>query len=208
MGQARFLWCQNGPARGHDGVLRSHEDAFRSQNRPPHVTTGPESAAAVTSGFLAGGGFGPVRAVIGRSGRIAAELKREGDGATPLGVWPVRRALWRPDRLNRPDTALVLDPIGPDDGWCDDPADPAYNRPVRLPWQGRCETMTREDGLYDIVVVLGHNDDPPVPGLGSAIFLHCASPDYRPTEGCIAIARDDLVALLKVLKAGDVVEVE
>jgi L,D-peptidoglycan transpeptidase YkuD (ErfK/YbiS/YcfS/YnhG family) len=156
---------------------------------------------------LEGDRIGPFRAVIGRSGLIAAEMKREGDGATPAGAWPVRRALWRPDRLERPDTALVLDSIGPDDGWCDDPADPAYNRPVRLPWPGRHEVMTREDGLYDIVVVLGHNDDPPVPGLGSAIFLHCASPDYKPTEGCIAIARDDLVALLKALKAGDVIEV-
>jgi L,D-peptidoglycan transpeptidase YkuD (ErfK/YbiS/YcfS/YnhG family) len=208
MGQARFLWRQDAPSKGHDGALGGHEDALRSQKRPQHVTTtGADGSEAVTSGFLAGGRFGPARAVIGRSGRIAAELKREGDGATPAGAWPVRRALWRADRLARPDTALVLDPIGPDDGWCDDPEDPAYNRPVRLPWPGRCETLTREDGLYDIVVVLGHNDDPPVPGLGSAIFLHCASPDYRPTEGCIAIARDDLMALLKVLKAGDVIEV-
>lgn len=200
MGQARYLWRQNGPARGHDSALRGHEEAFRGQDHPQGGQDGP-------AGVLAGDGFGPVRAAIGRSGVIAAELKREGDGATPAGAWTVRRALWRPDRLERPGTALVLDPIGPDDGWCDDPADPAYNRPVRLPWPGRHEVMTREDGLYDIVVVLGHNDDPPVPGLGSAIFLHCASPDYRPTEGCIAIARDDLAALLKVLKAGDVIEV-
>lgn len=207
MGQARFLWSHNRPARGHEDAFRGQEEAFRGQDHPPSVTSGPEGTAAVTSGLLAGGGFGPVQAVIGRSGLIAAETKREGDGATPAGAWPVRRALWRPDRLARPDTALVMDPIGPDDGWCDDLADPAYNRPVRLPWPGRHEVMTREDGLYDIVVVLGHNDDPPVPGLGSAIFLHCASPDYKPTEGCIAIARDDLVALLGVLKAGDVIEV-
>jgi L,D-peptidoglycan transpeptidase YkuD (ErfK/YbiS/YcfS/YnhG family) len=200
MGQARFFWRRNSPAHGENGP-------FSGENRPESVKNGPSAAEAATSGILSGGGFGPVRAVIGRSGAIAADLKREGDGATPLGAWPVRRALWRPDRLERPDTALVLDPIGPDDGWCDDPADPAYNRPVRLPWPGRHEVMTREDGLYDIVVVLGHNDDPPVPGLGSAIFLHCASPDYQPTEGCIAIAREDLAALLKVLKAGDVVEV-
>lgn len=200
MSEARLFWRQNDPSHGENGP-------FSGKNRPESMKTGPSAAEALTSGTLSGAGFGPVRAVIGRSGRIAAELKREGDGATPMGAWPVRRALWREDRLVRPDTALVLDPIGPDDGWCDDPEDPAYNRPVRLPWPGRCETLTREDGLYDIVVVLGHNDGPPVPGLGSAIFLHCASPDYRPTEGCIAIARDDLAALLKALKAGDVVEV-
>lgn len=157
--------------------------------------------------MLSGAGFGPVRAAIGRSGVVAAHDKREGDGATPLGAWPVRRALWRADRLTRPDTALVLDPVTPDDGWCDAPADPAYNRPVRLPWPASHEVMTREDGLYDIVVVLGHNDDPPVPGLGSAIFLHCASPDYAPTEGCVALARDDLITLLALLRPGDVIEV-
>ncbi|KAA5803442.1 L,D-transpeptidase family protein [Alkalicaulis satelles] len=156
---------------------------------------------------LSGPGFGPVRAAIGRSGVIAAEDKREGDGATPLGAWPVRRALWREDRLARPDTALVLDAIGADDGWSDDPSDPAYNRPVRLPWPASHEVMTRQDGLYDIVVVLGHNDDPPVPGLGSAIFLHCVSPDYAPTEGCVAVARDALIALLALLRPGDVIEI-
>jgi len=207
MGQNRFLWRQNGPFDGQNGPSHGQNGPLDGENRPESVNNGPSAVEAVTSGTLEGGGFGPVRAVIGRSGLIAAEMKREGDGATPLGAWPVRRALWRADRLARPETALVLDPIGPDDGWCDDPADPAYNRPVRLPWPGRHEVMTREDGLYDIVVVLGHNDDPPVAGLGSAIFLHCASPDYRPTEGCIAIARDDLVALMKLLKPGDVIEV-
>ena len=51
-------------------------------------------------------------------------------------------------------------------------------------------------GLYDLVIVIGHNDDPVIPGMGSAIFLHVASPDYRPTQGCIAVCRDDLLALL------------
>ncbi|MCC5995800.1 MAG: L,D-transpeptidase family protein [Oceanicaulis sp.] len=207
MGQNRFLWRQNGPFDGQNGPAHGQNGPLDGENRPESVKNGPSAAEAVTSGTLAGDGFGPVQAVIGRSGAIAAEVKREGDGATPLGAWPVRRALWRAGRLERPDTALVLDPIGPDDGWCDDPADPAYNRPVRLPWPGRCEVMTREDGLYDIVVVLGHNDDPAVPGLGSAIFLHCASPDYAPTEGCIAIARDDLVTLLALLRPGDLIEV-
>ena len=56
--------------------------------------------------------------------------------------------------------------------------------------------MWRADGLYDLVVILGHNDAPVVPGAGSAIFMHVASPGYGPTEGCVALARDDLVALL------------
>ena len=102
---------------------------------------------------------------------------------------------------------LVVRPIAADDGWCDDPADPAYNRPVRLAYPARCETMTRADGLYDVVVVLGHNDDPPVPGAGSAIFLHCAAPDFAPTEGCVALARDALLALVAAARPGDGLEV-
>lgn len=147
------------------------------------------------------------RCALGRSGVIAAADKREGDGASPVGVWTVRRALWRADRLERPVTSLPLQPIQSDDGWCDAPDDPAYNRPVRLPWPASHEVMTREDGLYDVVVVLSHNDDPPVPGLGSAIFLHCASPDYKPTEGCVAIAREALVGLLAGLSRTSTLEI-
>ena len=137
-----------------------------------------------------------VRCALGRSGVLAAADKREGDGATPLGVWPIRRVLYRPDRGGPPATALPVSPIAPDDGWCDAPADAAYNRPVTLPYPASCEGMWREDALYDLVCVLAHNDDPAVAGQGSAIFLHLARPDYAPTEGCVALARADLEALL------------
>lgn len=123
--------------------------------------------------------------------------KREGDGATPAGRFPLRRVLYRPDRLSAPVTTLPVAPLSPADGWCDDPLDPLYNRPVRLPYPGcRDERMWRNDGMYDVVVVVGHNDDPVIPDKGSAIFLHVASPDYRPTHGCIALARQDLLAIL------------
>jgi L,D-peptidoglycan transpeptidase YkuD (ErfK/YbiS/YcfS/YnhG family) len=144
---------------------------------------------------------------LGRGGVIAATDKREGDGATPLGVWPMRRVLYRPDRGAAPVTALPTMAISLEDGWCDDMDDAAYNRPVGLPYPARCERMWREDGLYDIVVVLAHNDDPPAPGLGSAIFLHCASPAFKATEGCVALARSDLEALLAQAETGDAIEV-
>lgn len=124
--------------------------------------------------------------------------KREGDGATPIGAWPLRRVLYRPDRLPAPPrTALPVAPLDPADGWCDDPADAAYNRPVRLPHPARHEVLWRDDGLYDVIVILGHNDDPPVPGAGSAIFLHVARPAYAGTEGCVALALPDLLTVLE-----------
>lgn len=141
------------------------------------------------------------RCALGRAG-VRPE-KREGDGATPAGVFPLRRVLYRADRLDAPRSGLPVAAIGEADGWCDDPADPAYNRPVTLPYGGRHERLWRDDGVYDLVVVVGHNDAPPVPGLGSAIFIHVARPGWTPTEGCVALARDDLVSIVGEMAPGD-----
>jgi L,D-peptidoglycan transpeptidase YkuD (ErfK/YbiS/YcfS/YnhG family) len=138
-----------------------------------------------------------MRVAIGRGG-ITAD-KREGDGATPTGLLKLRRVLFRADRVAPPACGVPREPIAPDDGWCDDPASIHYNRMIRLPHPARHETLWRADPLYDVVGVLGWNDDPAVAHRGSAIFLHVARPDYAPTEGCIALALPDL---LTVLKAG------
>lgn len=146
------------------------------------------------------------RCALGRGG--VRRDKREGDGATPIGVWPARQLWYRRDRLTAPPaTGLPSRVITPADGWCDDPADPAYNRWVPLPYPGRHERLWRADPLYDLLVVLGYNDQPVVPGLGSAIFLHVAKPDYAATEGCVALARPDLLAVLARLGPGDEVDV-
>jgi L,D-peptidoglycan transpeptidase YkuD (ErfK/YbiS/YcfS/YnhG family) len=144
--------------------------------------------------------------LIGKGGPIAADAKREGDGATPLGRWPIRAVLLRPDRVSPLTLSVPWRWLRPDDGWSDDPADPAYNRPVRHPCPRSAERLWREDGAYDAIVVLGHNDSPPVCCAGSAIFLHCtASKPF--TEGCVAIDRDDLLAILPTLAPGDQVEI-
>ena len=134
------------------------------------------------------------RAALGYGG--VRSDKREGDGATPAGVLPLRKIMYRGDREIAPDCAVPLQAIAPHDGWCDDQFHPSYNRMVRLPIIARAEPLWREDRLFDIVGVLGWNDDPVQPGRGSAIFLHVARGDYHPTEGCIALARSDLLAVL------------
>jgi L,D-peptidoglycan transpeptidase YkuD (ErfK/YbiS/YcfS/YnhG family) len=140
------------------------------------------------------------RCALGRAG-IAAR-KSEGDGACPQGRFALRRVLYRADRMaGPPATALPVSPIARDMGWCDDPEDPLYNRPITLPYAARHEVLWRDDGLYDLVAVLGYNDAPVVPGRGSAIFLHIARPAYEPTEGCVALARDDLLAVLAACRA-------
>ncbi len=134
------------------------------------------------------------RAALGRGG-VRAD-KQEGDGATPAGLLPLRRVLYRADRVAIPRAALPREPIAAADGWCDDPGHPDYNRPVHLPHPARCEELWRRDAVYDIVAVLGWNDAPVERGRGSAIFLHVARPDYPPTEGCVALALADLAAIL------------
>ena len=134
------------------------------------------------------------RAACGRGG--VSTRKQEGDGATPEGVLPLRRVYYRADRLGKPRTVVPLEPLAPTDGWCDDPASPAYNTPVRLPFGAHHEELWRRDNVYDVIGVLGWNDDPIIRGRGSAIFLHVARPDFAPTEGCIALALFDLLTTL------------
>ena len=137
------------------------------------------------------------RCVVGAGG--VREDKVEGDAATPAGEYPLRHLYFRNDRLVLPKVHLPTRPIGEHDGWCDDPHSPAYNRLVRIPNEWSHEKMWREDGLYDLVVVVGYNDDPPEGEWGSAIFLHIAREDMSPTHGCVAFARDDLLELVTLI---------
>ena len=144
---------------------------------------------------------------IGRGGFVDQANGREGDEKTPLGQFVFRFGLYRADRLPRPPSALTFRPIRPDDGWCDDPQSPAYNRYIRTPFTGSYEPLWRDDGAYDIVLVMSHNDSPPEPGLGSAVFWHIAQPDDRETLGCIALTPDTMVRLLPHIRTGTVCEI-
>lgn len=141
------------------------------------------------------------RCALGASGVTRA--KREGDKATPAGRFPLRRVLYRPDRVAAPRTGLPVAPLTPQDGWCDAPGDPAYNMAVTLPYAASHERLWRDDPVYDVIVILGYNDTPPVAGKGSAIFMHVARPGYAPTEGCVALALPDLEAVLARCAPGD-----
>jgi L,D-peptidoglycan transpeptidase YkuD (ErfK/YbiS/YcfS/YnhG family) len=151
-------------------------------------------------------GAGLKRAAIGPGG--IAIKGGEGDGITPRGAFEVREIFYRADRVPKPVTALPLRATRENDGWCDAPDDPNYNRLVKLPYLASSEAMWRADHLYDLVVVLGYNDDPVVPGKGSAIFLHLARPDFSATHGCVALSRDDALAAIAQLQPGDQVVIE
>jgi L,D-peptidoglycan transpeptidase YkuD (ErfK/YbiS/YcfS/YnhG family) len=144
-------------------------------------------------------------AALGRGG-IAAN-KREGDGATPRGRFRLLRLWWRADRLARPVTSLPVRRIRADDGWCEDPEDRRYNRPIRLAPNEPGDRLTRADHLYDLIIELDHNTRPRIKRRGSAVFIHIARPGFAPTAGCVALKVDDLKQLLRFLSAESRIEI-
>ena len=147
------------------------------------------------------------RCALGKGGVIPAADKREGDGCSPLGVWPIRRVLYRPDKMPEPATRLPIQALKSNDGWCDAPGDPNYNRPVALPYPASAESLWREDKVYDFILVLAHNDDPVIPLMGSAIFLHVARPNWESTEGCVALQAWDVLDLISKAEPGSAISI-
>jgi L,D-peptidoglycan transpeptidase YkuD (ErfK/YbiS/YcfS/YnhG family) len=136
------------------------------------------------------------RCALGKGGVRPAEAKCEGDGATPAARMALRRVLYRADRGPVPQAIVPVEPLAPQDGWCDASGHRSYNRAVTLPFDASHEALWRDDLVYDVIGVLGWNDAPVERGRGSAIFLHLARPDLAPTEGCIALPGPDLRRLL------------
>jgi len=137
---------------------------------------------------------------LGRSGIVSPATKQEGDGATPAGTWPLRRLLYRADKMSGPATSLPTSAIKRRDGWCDAPDDAGYNTQIELPYNASAERLWRDDDLYNLIIVLGHNDDPVINGKGSAIFFHVANTKadkLSPTEGCVALTQATLKTVLE-----------
>lgn len=134
------------------------------------------------------------KCAVGKEGIISE--KKEGDGTTPAGCFPIREVWYRKDRVEEPKSVFKAREITDKDGWSNDPTDPDYNKHVSMPHNFSAETLWRDDNLYDIVVVLGYNDDPVLSGKGSAIFMHIAQKNYSPTQGCVVLSEDDLREIL------------
>lgn len=130
---------------------------------------------------------------IGRSGTVSD--KREGDGATPVGIHRVMGLLYRPDRIAARHLPPWARPIHPQDRWCDLSGHPDYNHLTRKPFGKSAERLRRADPLYDLILPLDWNWPEAVPGKGSAIFIHQWRRPGYPTAGCLAFSRRDLLFL-------------
>jgi L,D-peptidoglycan transpeptidase YkuD (ErfK/YbiS/YcfS/YnhG family) len=98
--------------------------------------------------------------------------------------------------MEKPISAYECIPIKENDGWCDDVYSDNYNTIITLPSAESYENLWRHDELYDIIIVLGYNDNPVVKGAGSAIFIHIAKDGMQHTKGCLALQKNDLLLLI------------
>ena len=137
------------------------------------------------------------RCSIGLGG--LTEKKIEGDHCTPTGNFKFTKIYYRADKLGKIDFSISSAQISPVDGWCDDPKNKHYNKLIKFPFSGSAEKLYREDDLYDIICVINYNTEPIIPGKGSAIFLHVCKDDFAFTEGCVAVERDVLLKLSKLI---------
>lgn len=132
---------------------------------------------------------------LGKNGVISSDLKMEGDGFTPSGSFPLRRAFYREDKIA--DTSFIpsflnAEAIKVNYGWCDESYDELYNQFIHLPYNASHERLwLDESSFYDLFAVIGYNDDPIVPNAGSAIFFHVTE-SFSSTAGCVAMKLSDL----------------
>jgi L,D-peptidoglycan transpeptidase YkuD (ErfK/YbiS/YcfS/YnhG family) len=171
---------------GNNSQIRAKQQAVFVSRRPREPQTG----------ILRVGNF-IIPCALGKGG--IGTLKREGDGKTPFASMNVLFGFYRTDRWPVMARSPWMLPVAHDLGWCDAPHDQNYNRAVLRPYPASHETLARGDGLYDCVIVLNWNVQPRARNCGSAIFIHIARDGYKPTEGCIAVSRLDMIRLVKVL---------
>ena len=138
------------------------------------------------------------RCALGKNG-IKKKIK-EGDNVTPKGIFKITKIYYRQDKIKKIRTSIKKIKIKKNMGWCDDPDSNFYNKQIKIPNKFSYEKLYRNDRIYDLLAVLNYNINPVVKNKGSAIFIHIAKSNYRPTAGCIALKKFDLVKLLQIIK--------
>lgn len=124
----------------------------------------------------------------------------EGDNITPKGTYRIIQIYYRKDRVKKISSSFKLNKITKSMGWCDDPSSKKYNRLIRLPTKYGHEKLYQKNNIYDLLLVIDYNMNPVVINKGSAIFIHVAKKNYKPTAGCIALKKRDILKLIKILK--------
>ena len=134
------------------------------------------------------------KCALGKAG--IGKKKQEGDNVTPSGTFKIVKIYYRSDRIKKISSKFKAIEITKNMGWCDDPNSKYYNQLINLPSRYSHEKLFKKKNIYDIIVVLNYNMKPVIKNKGSAIFIHIAKKNYRPTQGCIALKKIDLLKLL------------
>jgi len=124
----------------------------------------------------------------------------EGDNITPKGTYRIIQIYYRKDRIKKISSSFKLNKITKSMGWCDDPSSKKYNQLIRLPTKYSHEKLYQKNNIYDLLLVIDYNMNPVVINKGSAIFIHVAKKNYKPTAGCISLKKRDILKLIKILK--------
>ena len=124
--------------------------------------------------------------------------KKEGDKATPAGIFSLGQLYYRADRVNKPDTKIPLKIIKKNMGWCDNPQDKNYNKEIKITSNLGHEKLFKKNNAYDYLIVINYNTKKRIPNKGSAIFIHLTK-NYKATNGCIALRKKDFLILLKLI---------
>ncbi len=138
------------------------------------------------------------RCALGKSG--IKIKKQEGDNVTPIGIFKIIKIYYRDDKIKKIKTPIKKIKIKKNMGWCDDPKSSFYNQQIELPSKFSYEKLYRNDCIYDLLAVLNYNLNPVIKNKGSGIFIHIAKRKYKPTAGCIALKKSDLIRLLQIIK--------
>ena len=138
------------------------------------------------------------KCAIGKAG--IRKKKKEGDNITPKGIYKIINIYYRDDRIKKISSKFKLIKITKNMGWCDDLKSKKYNQLIKLPNKYSHEKLYKKNNTYDLLLVLDYNMKPIVKNKGSAIFIHVAKRNYKPTAGCIALKKKDLLKLTKIIK--------
>jgi L,D-peptidoglycan transpeptidase YkuD (ErfK/YbiS/YcfS/YnhG family) len=191
-------------SRAKQKHVRKMEKARQGRRQTPSTILVRPAPRDRSRALVQFGGF-TVPAAIGRTGRSVS--KREGDGATPIAAMSLLYGFVRGDKLRSLPTPLSMRRIAKEMSWCDQPENPNYNRLVKRSIKASHEEMMRDDGLYDICLVLDWNITSRRRNRGSAIFFHLIKPGHEPTAGCIAVSLANMRRLVRYMRKGTIVRV-
>ncbi len=139
----------------------------------------------------------PLRSNVGRAGIAPYGEKREGDGRTPSGAYPMGFAFGYERDI---DLSWPFVVVSKQHYWISDPEDPLYNQMTQqTPRTDNFEYLRRDDEVYRYAAVVEYNMRPIEKYKGSAIFFHIESGFDRGTAGCISVTRRKTVEVLQWL---------